>query len=161
MSRANAESITIPFGVGICGNVAETKETINIKDAYEVMSRILLLTRGEYRMRIHIHTCVVVVENHSKSLILQQYFQMRHFWRFLSTVYQEFAFLQQYYCRITHLPVSDDLVLYLILYSAGFQIQPWDWRKNWLHYPFPRQHARLQLWRRSHWCSSNHEQDQW
>ena len=45
MSRANAESITIPFGVGICGNVAETKETINIKDAYEVMSRILLLTR--------------------------------------------------------------------------------------------------------------------
>lgn len=37
MSRANAESITIPFGVGICGNVAETKETINIKDAYEVM----------------------------------------------------------------------------------------------------------------------------
>ena len=60
MSRANAESITIPFGVGICGNVAETKETINIKDAYEVMSRILLLTRGEYRMRIHIHTCVVV-----------------------------------------------------------------------------------------------------
>ena len=36
MSRANAESITIPYGVGICGHVAETKETINIKDAYEV-----------------------------------------------------------------------------------------------------------------------------
>ena len=161
MSRANAESITIPFGVGICGNVAETKETINIKDAYEVMSRILLLTRIQdaHTYYIYLHT-YRVVEYRSKSLILQH---MRHFWWFLPTVCQEFAVLQQYYCRITHLPVSDDLVLYLILfmYSAGSQIQPWDWRKNRLHYPFPRQHARLQLWWRSHWCSSNHEQDQW
>ena len=43
MSRANAESITIPYGVGICGHVAETKETINIKDAYEV-SHLLQLS---------------------------------------------------------------------------------------------------------------------
>ena len=112
MSRANAESITIPFGVGICGNVAETKETINIKDAYEVMSRILLLTRIQdaHTYYIYLHT-YGVVEYHSKSLILQH---MRHFWWFLPAVYQEFAVLQQYYCRITHLPVSDDLVLYLI-----------------------------------------------
>ena len=77
MSRANAESITIPFGVGICGNVAETKETINIKDAYEVMSRILLLTRIQdaHTYYIYLHT-YGVVEYHSKSLILQH---MRHF----------------------------------------------------------------------------------
>ena len=36
MGHANKESISIPFGVGICGHVAETKETIYIKDAYEV-----------------------------------------------------------------------------------------------------------------------------
>jgi hypothetical protein len=42
MSQANKESITIPFGVGICGHVAETKETINIKnDAYEVLQLLL------------------------------------------------------------------------------------------------------------------------
>ena len=36
MTRANKESISIPFGTGICGHVAETKETIYIKDAYQV-----------------------------------------------------------------------------------------------------------------------------
>ncbi len=36
MTRANNESISVPFGVGICGHVAETKETVYIKDAYEV-----------------------------------------------------------------------------------------------------------------------------
>lgn len=34
VQRAKAEEIIIPFGVGIAGMVAETKETINIKDAY-------------------------------------------------------------------------------------------------------------------------------
>ena len=34
MARANKEEIQIPFGVGICGHVAKTKETINLKDAY-------------------------------------------------------------------------------------------------------------------------------
>ena len=29
-------SISFPFGKGICGHVAETKETIYIKDAYNV-----------------------------------------------------------------------------------------------------------------------------
>ena len=35
MGRAYKESISIPFGVGICGSVAETKETIYIRDAYK------------------------------------------------------------------------------------------------------------------------------
>ena len=42
MSRANNEEIYIPYGVGICGHVAKTKETINLKDAYEVL-RITLI----------------------------------------------------------------------------------------------------------------------
>lgn len=33
--RANAEEITIPFGVGVAGIVAETKEIININQAYK------------------------------------------------------------------------------------------------------------------------------
>ena len=37
MCRANKEEIYIPYGVGICGHVAKTKETINLKDAYEVV----------------------------------------------------------------------------------------------------------------------------
>ena len=36
MCRANKEEIYIPYGVGICGHVAKTRETINLKDAYEV-----------------------------------------------------------------------------------------------------------------------------
>ena len=36
MARANKEEIKIPFGVGICGHVAKTKETVNLKNAYEV-----------------------------------------------------------------------------------------------------------------------------
>lgn len=35
VERANAEEIIIPFGVGIAGSVAETKEIINIKEAYK------------------------------------------------------------------------------------------------------------------------------
>lgn len=31
---AKAEELVIPFGVGIAGHVAETKEIVNIKDAY-------------------------------------------------------------------------------------------------------------------------------
>ena len=65
MSRANAESITIPFGVGICGNVAETKETINIKDAYEVTSRIL--TFNEARIQ-DAHTLSTLVQGVPTSL---------------------------------------------------------------------------------------------
>ena len=38
MCRANKEEIYIPYGVGICGHVAKTKETINLKDAYEVVT---------------------------------------------------------------------------------------------------------------------------
>ena len=40
MCRANKEEIYVPFGVGICGHVAKTKETINLKDAYEVNTLI-------------------------------------------------------------------------------------------------------------------------
>lgn len=36
MQRAKNEEIKIPFGVGIAGYVAQTKEIINIKDAYKV-----------------------------------------------------------------------------------------------------------------------------
>lgn len=32
---AKAEELIIPFGVGIAGHVAETKEVVNIKDAYK------------------------------------------------------------------------------------------------------------------------------
>ena len=38
MRRANNEEISVPYGVGICGHVAKTKETVNLKDAYEVSS---------------------------------------------------------------------------------------------------------------------------
>lgn len=34
IQKANSEEIRIPFGVGIAGYVAQTKEIINIKDAY-------------------------------------------------------------------------------------------------------------------------------
>lgn len=36
ITRANYEEIRIPFGIGIAGHVAQTKEIINIKDAYKV-----------------------------------------------------------------------------------------------------------------------------
>ena len=42
MCRANKEEIYIPYGVGICGHVAKTKETINLKDAYEVSTLIAI-----------------------------------------------------------------------------------------------------------------------
>ena len=42
MDMASKESISIPFGTGICGHVAETKETIYIKDAYNVSHAINL-----------------------------------------------------------------------------------------------------------------------
>ena len=34
VAKTRSEEIIIPFGVGIAGSVAQTKETINIKDAY-------------------------------------------------------------------------------------------------------------------------------
>lgn len=36
IQRAKNEEIKIPFGIGIAGYVAQTKEIINIKDAYKV-----------------------------------------------------------------------------------------------------------------------------
>lgn len=36
IQKAKNEEIKIPFGVGIAGYVAQTKEIINIKDAYKV-----------------------------------------------------------------------------------------------------------------------------
>lgn len=35
VTRARAEEIIIPFGIGIAGMVAQTKEMINIKEAYQ------------------------------------------------------------------------------------------------------------------------------
>ena len=43
MCRASKEEIYIPFGVGICGHVAKSKETVNLKDAYEVSEITLML----------------------------------------------------------------------------------------------------------------------
>lgn len=45
VQRAKNEEIKIPFGVGIAGYVAQTKEIINIKDAYKV-SYILYVLSG-------------------------------------------------------------------------------------------------------------------
>lgn len=39
VQKAKNEEIKIPFGVGIAGYVAQTKEIINIKDAYKVRTR--------------------------------------------------------------------------------------------------------------------------
>lgn len=36
MHKAKEEEIQIPFGVGVAGTVAETKEVVNIKNAYQV-----------------------------------------------------------------------------------------------------------------------------
>lgn len=35
LQKAGGEEIIIPFGVGIAGTVAQTKNTINIRNAYE------------------------------------------------------------------------------------------------------------------------------
>ena len=35
LRRANAEHVVVPFGVGICGHVAQTKEAVVLKDAYD------------------------------------------------------------------------------------------------------------------------------
>lgn len=35
VQKASGEEIIIPFGVGIAGTVAQTKNTVNIKNAYE------------------------------------------------------------------------------------------------------------------------------
>lgn len=35
LGKASGDEIVIPFGVGIAGTVAETKNTVNIKNAYD------------------------------------------------------------------------------------------------------------------------------
>lgn len=35
LQRASGEEIIIPFGVGIAGTVAQTKNTVNIRNAYD------------------------------------------------------------------------------------------------------------------------------
>ena len=44
MLHDDSESIKIPFGVGIIGQVAMTGAVINIRDAYEVIIIIIDLT---------------------------------------------------------------------------------------------------------------------
>jgi hypothetical protein len=44
VQKAQSEEIRIPFGLGIAGSVAKTKEIINITSAYEVLSNIFLDT---------------------------------------------------------------------------------------------------------------------
>ena len=60
MDMASKESISIPFGTGICGHVAETKETIYIKDAYNVILKQFIL-------------CLIyVIVNHFINFILKR-----------------------------------------------------------------------------------------
>ena len=35
LRRANAEHVVVPFGVGICGHVAQTKEAVVLANAYD------------------------------------------------------------------------------------------------------------------------------
>jgi hypothetical protein len=46
------QQIIIPFGKGIAGHVASTKQYINIPDAYEVISLELIIKTEVYRMKI-------------------------------------------------------------------------------------------------------------
>lgn len=53
IEKVRQEDIKIPFGVGIVGYVAQSKEIINIKDAYKVSSAFKLWlrwTRGQGRV---------------------------------------------------------------------------------------------------------------
>jgi len=36
VDKAKEEEIQIPFGVGVAGTVAETKQVVNIRNAYQV-----------------------------------------------------------------------------------------------------------------------------
>lgn len=44
--HSEEEEIHIPFGQGIAGHVAQTKETVNIKNAYEVNPNCLFAHEG-------------------------------------------------------------------------------------------------------------------
>jgi hypothetical protein len=46
--RARTEEIRIPFGVGIAGVVAQSKEIINIRDAYQVKLDLLTCINMAY-----------------------------------------------------------------------------------------------------------------
>jgi hypothetical protein len=46
--KARTEEIRIPFGVGIAGVVAQSKEIINIKDAYQVKLNLLMCINMTY-----------------------------------------------------------------------------------------------------------------
>jgi hypothetical protein len=46
--KARTEEIRIPFGVGIAGVVAQSKEIINIKDAYQVKLNPLMCINMTY-----------------------------------------------------------------------------------------------------------------
>ena len=35
LRRANAEHVVVPFGTGICGHVAQTKEAVVLSNAYD------------------------------------------------------------------------------------------------------------------------------
>lgn len=37
--KAKSEEIRIPFGVGVAGTVAQTKQLVNIRNAYDVSNR--------------------------------------------------------------------------------------------------------------------------
>lgn len=43
VQKANTEEIRIPFGIGIAGCVAQNKEIINIKNAYEVIHLLYII----------------------------------------------------------------------------------------------------------------------
>lgn len=47
MEKAKSEEIRIPFGVGVAGQVAQTKQLMNIKNAYEVSLSLLYFSLYE------------------------------------------------------------------------------------------------------------------
>ncbi len=50
LEMANLERIHIPFGVGICGHVASTKETVTLKNAYEVRKDEFLVFNSYFKV---------------------------------------------------------------------------------------------------------------
>ncbi len=50
VEKAKCEEIRIPFGVGVAGTVAQTKQLMNIRNAYEV-SIIVLICLPKFRYR--------------------------------------------------------------------------------------------------------------
>ena len=63
LRRANAEHVVVPFGVGICGHVAQTKEAVVLANAYddprfnpEVDAKTGYTTRWDIKEQLLLHS---------------------------------------------------------------------------------------------------------